>query len=175
MVRILGNSPERLRIIDLGDVIYYKQRKDYTDQEFESSKDLQREVRRGNLTILERFATPKGSSELGGNGSVIVHQTVPAISIEDVKQAVREVLPQEQGESLKNLIPSLIDTLRQELSSLIGSGNLGQIKTYDGPEYVPEIDTSEMISNVQVEEKKVSGDEMASNLEALRKLSKGNK
>lgn len=42
MVRILGNSPERVRIKDLNDVIYYKQQKDYSDQEFEGSKDLQK-------------------------------------------------------------------------------------------------------------------------------------
>ena len=43
MVRIMGNSTERVMIEDLGDVIYYKQIKEYTDQEFELSKALQRE------------------------------------------------------------------------------------------------------------------------------------
>lgn len=176
MVRILGNSPERVQIRDLGDVIYYKQQKDYTDQEFESSRDLKKEIQKGNLTILERSKSPRGSVESGGNGSVSIKQTGPSVGLEDIKRAVREVLPQEQGMSLKGLIPTLMDSLRQELSSIVGSrGPSGPSPTvasteFDGPEFVPSIDTSGMISNIEARKREVSGDEMSSNLEALRKL-----
>lgn len=172
MVRILGNSPERVKLADLGDVIYYKQRKDYTDQEFESSRDLQKEVKKGNLTILERFETSKGSAETGGNGSVTVHQSGATLSKEDVKQAVREVLPQEQGASIKGLLPGLIDMLRQELSSLVSSGGVApaESKKFEGPEYIPDISTEGMKSSVKAEEREVSSGTVDANLEALRKL-----
>jgi len=44
MVSLIGNSPERVAISDPKDVIYYRQVKEYTDQEFDSSRDLKREV-----------------------------------------------------------------------------------------------------------------------------------
>ena len=53
MVRVLGNSPERVPIEDLNDIIYYKQLKDYTDQEYEKSRDLKRAINNGKLAIIE--------------------------------------------------------------------------------------------------------------------------
>ena len=44
MVWIFGNSHERILIKDLNDAIYFHQKKQYTDQEFEGSRDLQREI-----------------------------------------------------------------------------------------------------------------------------------
>lgn len=181
MVRILGNSLERVRIRDLGDVIYYKQEKDYTDQEYESSKDLKKEVKKGNLTILERHKTPRSSAERGGNGSVSIKQNAPKVDLEDIKTAVREVLPQEQGMSLKGLIPTLVDSLRQEFSSIVGSrGPSGpspevpSAKTteFRDPSFIPSIDTSGMKSSITVDKREASGGDTASSLEALRKLRK---
>ena len=34
MVRVIGNSPELVEIKDLDDVVYYRQVKDFTDQEY---------------------------------------------------------------------------------------------------------------------------------------------
>jgi hypothetical protein len=86
MVRVFGNSPERVKIPDLNDVIYYHQQKEYTDQEYENSRDLKKEINKGRITLLEQFKNVKMES-------VVVKQVMPqAISQDDIKKAVSEVL-----------------------------------------------------------------------------------
>ena len=61
MVRILGNSPERVEVKDLNDIIYYRQLKEYIDQEYEKSKDLKREIQKGRLAEIEKLPAHRGS------------------------------------------------------------------------------------------------------------------
>jgi hypothetical protein len=61
MVWVFGNSHERVPLKDLNDVIYFRQKKQFTDQEFESSKDLQKEIQKGRIIKLEHLPEIKGS------------------------------------------------------------------------------------------------------------------
>lgn len=179
MVRILGNSTERVPIHDLGDVIYYKQTKDYTDQEFEKSKDIKREITKGRLIILDKFKTPRNPVNDDSGSKVTINQHT-SVDLETIKKAVKEVLPEAASspksamDVIKEAIPMLISTVRQEMSSLISVGPKvsASSSNYQGPEYVPDISTDGMISHVKPEEKEVDGSDTASTLEALRRLKK---
>jgi hypothetical protein len=74
MVRILGNSTERVPIHDLGDAIYYKQTKAYTDQDFENSKDIKREITKCRLIILDKFKTPRNPVNDDSGSKVTINQ-----------------------------------------------------------------------------------------------------
>jgi hypothetical protein len=191
MVRILGNSPERVQVPDLGDSIFYKQTKEYTDQQYETSRDLKRAIDLGRLTILENVPSTKGSAGGGngnGNGSVNIHQN--GISKGDLKDAIREVMS-EKGKSdgisardlagaVREIAPLIIDTVRQEisskLSSMVPTGTVTTPKsTFVDPAYTPAVTTEGMTSNIKAEEKQVSGSETNDALAALQNMNLNNK
>lgn len=179
MVRVLGNSLERVEIKDLNDVIYYKQLKDYTDQEHENSKDLKREIQRGRLVKIEEAKASRGSADIQAH-----HQSTKnsaSLNIRDLKVALREVLPEFKNnggvseEALKGAIreiaPIMVDMIRQEISKIaIAPGTKTVSSKFKGPEYIPDISTDGMISNVEAEKKEVSADKVQDNLAALRRL-----
>ncbi len=173
MIRILGNSTERVEIIDLDDVVWYRQLKDYTDQEYEGSKDLKREIDKGRLVKIEVIKAPKGSVE--------VQQGQSTVNARDLKIALREVLPELKGngiaeeikEAVRDIAPLIVDMVRQEISKITVTGIAGQpsvVSPFRGPEYIPDIDTEGMIDSLKPKERKVSTDDMASSLAALREL-----
>ncbi len=178
MVRILGNSPERIEIPDLEEVIYYHQIKDFTDQEYENSKDLQREVRKGRLAKIEDIKTRRGSLEVNES---------PGINKRDLKAALREVLPELKGngvskeikEAVREVAPLIVDMVRQEVSKIAVTG-IAPAKTdirvpFKGPEYIPDISTDGMKESLKPKERTVTADDIAENLAALRELQKKNK
>jgi hypothetical protein len=89
MVRILGNSSERVKVLDLNDVIYYRQQKEYTDQEYENSRDLKKEIAKGRLTLLEKYQTRQNQPIIS---EILTKQVAgpPMINQEDIKGAVFE-------------------------------------------------------------------------------------
>jgi hypothetical protein len=64
MLHVIGNTPQRVELKDLGDYVYYKQQKVFTDAQYNRSQDLQREIQKGSLTILKRTEEKNGSFEL---------------------------------------------------------------------------------------------------------------
>ncbi|MBW2006364.1 MAG: hypothetical protein JRI72_17555 [Deltaproteobacteria bacterium] len=166
MVRIIGNSPERVKITDLGDVIYYRQEKDYTDQEYEQSKDLQKELKKGNVVKLEEFQSARSAGG-GNNGSVTIKQEASPVSLQDIKQAIREALPRNDNAS-----SGFINTVRQEMSSVMSHVGMSRKpkKSYQDPAYIPDVSTDGMVANIEVKEKEVSGNSMGSALEALKRM-----
>ena len=184
MVRILGNSVERVPISDLNDVVYYKQIKEYTDQEYDASTDMKRAISQGRLAKIDQVPAVRGTIDGGnGSGSVSIHQS--GISKDDLKDAVREVMSESKTSGMsahdmagafREIAPLIIDTVRQEISSKLSNVSFGggttvkTTSTFVGPEYIPDINTDGMISNVKAEEKQVSGDDMNSTLAALRNL-----
>ena len=88
------------------------------------------------------------------------------LSLVDIRDAVR------------GIIPDIVDAVRQEVKQ--GSiqtvyVNQGDSRTitqakFIGPEYIPDVNTDGMTSTIKIEEKKVSGDDMNSALEALKKM-----
>lgn len=91
MVRVLGNSHERVRVNDLNDVIYYRQQKEYTDQEFENSRDLKKEIDKGRVTLFERFQSLKTSS-MTVSEPILVKQVTPSIDAQDIKKIILDIL-----------------------------------------------------------------------------------
>lgn len=176
MVRIIGNSTERVKIRDLGDVIYYKQIKDFTDEEYEQSLDLKRAIRQGKIAKIEEKKTFRSSSDISEN-------IQESITIRDLKTVLRELLPQKNNgssdltQAIREIAPMIADMVRQEMSKITITGiqPSTSIKSdFKGPEYIPDVDTSGMISNIEAEKRKVSVDDVDDNLAALRKLQQKN-
>lgn len=184
MWRVMGSSPERVRITDLSDVIYYRQVKDYSDQDYENSKDLRKAIQKGKVTVVEHSATPKSVGH-PSSPAMTVNNMAPGMDVETLKQAMREVLPEmpQQGsvkDSLRDVIPTIVDMVRQEVSSALSGigvvsrngGESSSVPAFAGPEYIPDVTSDGMTSNIEIESKEVSGEGVASNLELLRKLKK---
>jgi hypothetical protein len=179
MIRILGNSMERVFIKDLNDVIYYKQTKEYTDQEYESSRDLQKALNRKDIVKLEHIPIIKNSIESEYESDSMNAKQNEMLK-NDLKNAIREVLSEnkngiDMSGAIREIAPLIIDTVRQEISSKLSnlsfSGEKSKPKTeFIGPEYIPDIDIKGMVSNVKAEEKQVSGSDTNDALNALRNL-----
>ena len=184
MVRVIGNSPERVPLQDLGDVIYYRQIKDFTDDEYKQSKDLKKAIRQGKLSKIGKEKSSRGSAEIPGHSS---SQEAP-LTIKDLKAVVRELIPSKNNgssdlrQAVREIGPMIADMVRQEMSKIqVVGGTLSPTPTtirksdFKGPEYIPDVDTSGMVSNVEADERKASADDVDENLAALRKLQKKSK
>jgi len=183
MIRIIGNSPERVPLKDLGDVIYYRQIKDFTDEEYKQSKDLKKALKQGKLSKIEKEKSSRGSAEIPGHSST---KEAP-LTIKDLKAVIRELLPDKNNgssdlvQAVREIGPMIADMVRQEMSkiSVVGgvSSSTSAIKRseFKGPEYIPSVDTSGMVSSVEADERKVLSDDVDDNLAALRSLQKKSK
>jgi len=179
MVRVLGNSSERVPIKDLNDCIYYKQLKEYSDQEYASSSDLKRVINAGKIVLLEQVESPRGSTDTKGTLQVGSNS---ALSAGDLKSILKEMLPKNNGgisgndvrDALRDMAPLIVDMVRQEVSKISVSGApVSETKLtteFQGPTYVPSIDISGMTSSIQAKETEHSSDGANEALEALRKM-----
>jgi len=61
MIKVIGNSPQKITIPDLQEVVYYKQVKIFSDDEYKGSKDLQRKIQQGLLTIVDESKDQRSS------------------------------------------------------------------------------------------------------------------
>jgi len=178
MYRILGNSTEKVPIPDLKDVIYYKQSKEYNDSEYESSKDLKREIQKGRLLLLSQNRSSRGSSDVllkdSGQG--------PSVSIGDIKAAVRELLPEfnktDVYGAVRDLAPLIIEVVRQEISKLsiqtqhtVVSSEKKSVSSSIDPMYIPDVNVVGMVANIKTtKENKISSNNTEEALRALRAL-----
>lgn len=177
MVRLMGNSPERITLSDLGDVIYYKQVKDYSDQEFEKSRELKAAISSGKVVVLEKYASARPGVSVSAEG-----EKSSSVNIEDIKRAVREVMPEtKQSLSLKDMLadalPSFLNMVRQEVTSVIGGAGRSVVAerradTYVDPAYIPEVSTEGMVSKIEANNSQVSANNMNDALAALKNLNK---
>jgi hypothetical protein len=154
MYRVVGNSTERVPIPDLNDVIYYRQIKEYSDQEYETSKDLKKVISRGQVALLSNVKATRGSAE------VIGQSAQNNLSVGDLKSAIRDVLPQLQPQqidmkqALLDILPILRDAIRHEISKVsttiqaTAPGSTAS-SSFTDLTYVPTISTSGMKSNVE--------------------------
>jgi hypothetical protein len=165
MVRVMGNSPERRKISDLGDIIYYKQKKDYTDQEFNSSKDLQREVGAGTVLVLERFSQPRITADTAGKP--------------DISTTVTEVLarlPKQQEtvtiDDIKKVVTEAVNNIRIPDITAGTAAVMPAVRTsVDDPTYVPDIKMDHLKSSIQIESRK-SDTNLSDAIEALKHIKK---
>ena len=172
MVRVLGNSPERVLLKDLGDTLYYRQKKEYTDQEFSNSKDLQREVGSGRVLVIE---SNKVRSSVPENAGAEPARTQTTLDLNEIRKIVSEAVSEGRRNS-EDLMPLLVSTLRQELSGMKMQGPVGAVGTgvtqqTDVPTYVPEIKMENLKSSINIESKRSEGN-LSDSLEALKNLGK---
>jgi hypothetical protein len=177
MVRVLGNSSERVPLKDLNDCIYYKQLKEYSDQEYASSRDLKRAINDGKIVLLEQNGATRGSADNKGTLQVGSNS---GLNAGDLRAILREMLPKDNGgidvrDAIRDIAPLIVDMVRQEVSKIqVTQGPVsqgpGQTSEFVGPEYVPTISTEGMISNIEAKQIEVSGNETNDALEALRKM-----
>jgi hypothetical protein len=178
MIRVLGNSSERVPIKDLNDCIYYKQLKEYSDQEFESSNDLRKAINSGKIVKLEQTVSSRGSADSQGT---LQTGSNSALNVNDLKSVLREMFPKGNGGmsgddvrgAIRDMAPLIVDMVRQEVSKIQVQGpGPDQKKQSDfvGPEYIPTVSTEGMVSNIEAKEQTVSGNDANEALEALRKL-----
>lgn len=182
MVRILGSSSERVVINDLNDVIYYRQLKEYTDQEFQASRDLQRARQDGRITVLEQTPAPRGSVGSGDAPSQVSSNS--GISVTDLRAVLREMLPEMKvgggvsGDDLRGAVrdiaPMIVEMVRQEVSKIsVQGGSRTSVPTtpvYVGPEYIPNVSTEGMVGNIEVKNTEMSAAGVEDNFAALRRL-----
>lgn len=187
MRRFIGNSPERVELTDLNDVIYYKQLKEYSDQQYENSKDLRRELSKGRIIMIEQSNVSQGSGEIEGH---ILVETPKSVSINDLKIALREVLPEiRRGndnnnasevslkDAVRDIAPLIVDMVRQEVSKINVTKVEGvtlekKSKGYQEPTYVPNISDIGLKSNIRIKSQETAGDTMTDALKALKALKK---
>jgi hypothetical protein len=187
MKRVIGNSPERVELADLQDVIYYRQLKEFSDQQFENSKDLRRALSKGHVIVVEQTKVSQGSGEIEGH---LLIEPPKSVSINDLKIALREILPEikenknnSQGISeisLKNAIreiaPLIVDMVRQEVSKIgiskVEDEKRSEVKSrgFQEPTYVPDISDFGLKSNIRVKGQETSSDTMTDALKALKQL-----
>ena len=55
MILVIGNDPQRVELPDLGDVVYYKQQKFFSDSQLARSADLRRALKSGKLAKLQEY------------------------------------------------------------------------------------------------------------------------
>ena len=183
MIRILGNSPERVELKDLHDVVYYKQLKEFTTQQHENSRDLKKELAKGRLIIIDRNELSQGSGEIGS------HQWMErsnSLNLNDLKIALREVLPEFKGNgvsesalkgAIREIAPLIVDMVRQEVSKISVIKEEIKPKTIASegflePTYTPVISDTGLKSNIKVKEKETSAEPMSDALKALKDMNK---
>ncbi len=188
MIRVLGNSLETVPLDDLNDKVYYKQLKEFTDQEYETSKDLKRAILKGKLALIEQNKSSRGSVET--DGSQVGNNA--ALNVRDLKLALREVLPEIQNSSgisedavkgaVRDIAPLIVDMVRQEVSKLSISGTVAtnqqkviKKSKYIDPQYVPTVDTDGMVGNIEAKKRTSSSETVDDSLAALRALKKQQK
>jgi len=183
MVRILGNSPERVELKDLNDIVYYRQLKEYTDQQYESSKDLKREIQKGSVIKIDKKEVSQwGSAEIRSHQLI---ESSKSLNVAELKTALREMLPEFKGEgvsesalkgAIREIAPMIVEMVRQEVSKIsVNRVEEAKSKTIDKgftePIYVSDIsDISDLKSNVKIEQQERSGETMVNALKALKRF-----
>jgi hypothetical protein len=183
MIWVFGNSHERVPIKDLNDFIYFRQKKQYTDQEFEKSRDLQREIQQGRIVKLEQ--KPEIRSSLPDSIETRGNQVVPTLDLREMRRVISEVISENKTDGLDlkslvvNLIPIIAETVRQEVSRIPSQQvyvQAGERQTseqaFQDLSYIPDIKLDGLKSNISIESQQVDGGGLSDSLNALKNLGK---
>lgn len=171
MVWIIGNSPTRIFLKDLDDIVYYRQKKQYTDQEYQRSKDLQKEIQLGHIIKLE--SRPDKCNSFSD-----ISESKITIDLNEIKRVVSEALESHKSGNVKDfmttMIPILTETVRQEIAKIpvqiVGQTSYTETPSIELPSYVPNVETDDMKSNIKIEGKNVDDSDVSGSLNLLRKL-----
>jgi hypothetical protein len=126
MFLVIGNTPQRVELKDLGDYIYYKQQKVFTEAQYSRSQDLQREIQKGSLTILKRTEEKSGSFEVPS----VTYTNVPPKENSGVDSSKLDVLLERiqslelaintNSKAPKEVQPDVVGILSEKISRLEG-------------------------------------------------------
>lgn len=178
MIRVMGNSTERVQLKDLNDVLYYKQIKEFSDSDVVASKDLNREIKAGRVIQLEKNDALRGSEFI----KMGIMPQSSTITVNDLRKVLKEFLPHMMGnngssdikQAVKEIAPIIAEMVRQEISKSSIQSSKKDAEKIEGAmqdlSYVPDVTTEGMISKVRAKETAVSGDSAQDALAALRKL-----
>jgi uncharacterized protein (DUF2252 family) len=173
MVRVLGTSVERVPIRDLQDVVYYRQVKEYTDQEYEASKDLRQALATSKLTLLEQRPMIRGEVQKTNGASVDIAAEVRAA----LRDAMPTSTPVDSAGIVRDLAPVIAEIVRQEMSrmsvtsgSFVGQAPVRTAPTFIDPSYVPTVTTEGMRSSIEATQTKVSSSSADESLAMLRRM-----
>jgi hypothetical protein len=90
MYLVIGNIPRGVELKDLKDFIYYKQQKVYTEVQYDSSRDLQREIKSGSLTILKKTDDKSGSFDIPSFGLTNPSPAAPVVADDSKMDTILE-------------------------------------------------------------------------------------
>lgn len=124
MVYVLGNDPKRVDLLDLGDCVYYKQQKVFSEAQFSRSRDLQRAVKKGSLTILKRTDEKDGDFELPDIAlPPPLNESSPSSNIDELNNRIKKIEEAIGKDPSKDntQIQSLIDKVNNLESSIVGN------------------------------------------------------
>jgi hypothetical protein len=202
MITVLGNSIERIILHDLNDIVYYHQKKRFTDQEYASSKDLQKQIKAGNLikmgsdpnisngAVEERLQWPIGglsASEVGSKQGPVpassARDQVPVPSSTDITLAVHTALHSalQESEVLKNLGQTVLDAVHTAVGKELDKRKVtGTVESSEKKESLSKPSTPVYVPTVVAKdfksniiiEEKSSSDNVSKNLEALKQMKK---
>lgn len=74
MIIVLGNSPKKVDLKDIGDCVYYKQQKVFSSSQYERSSDLKSAVEKGSLIKLKEVEERTGTYDMS-SVSISQHPT----------------------------------------------------------------------------------------------------
>ena len=116
MILVIGNTPKKVELKDLGDCVYYKQKKNFSEAQYRQSDDLRREIKNGTLSIIGRKNEKEGDFDLPdfmSDDPVRVEKTV-------IKQEVQQPVI----EALLLKIGSLEETIRNNPVPVDSTGTM---------------------------------------------------
>lgn len=129
MILVIGNDPNKVEVNDLGDVIYYKQQKIYSNAQYVRSNDLKRAEKAGRITILQRYG------DIDGEVDLPITSTAPRRQVQDtskldlvlermtaLESSLRESSGPKTDQDVVDALLGRIGRLEERISSLSGSG-----------------------------------------------------
>jgi hypothetical protein len=160
MIKVIGNNHERISLLDIGDVVYYKQIKVYSDEEYARSRDLQKKIKNGDLIIIEQ-ADKQNISHTSFVDSPIKPQTNDSSNVSLLLLHIKNL--EDKLEEIKSKEPIVLDSKVD--SSKIEELN-AKIKDLEekiqNKEKIPNEDI--LIKAIQSLEQKISTNNQASEL-----------
>lgn len=70
MYLVISNDPKKIDLHDINDRIYYKQKKTYSDADYNRSRVLQKEIQKGNIIILQKIEEKDGNFSIPSPGVI---------------------------------------------------------------------------------------------------------
>jgi len=116
MILVIGNTPKKVELKDLGDCVYYKQKKNFSEAQYRQSSDLRRELKNGTLSIVGRKNEKEGDFD--------IPDFMPDDPVKVERTVVKQEVQQPVIEALLNKIGSLEDTIKNNSAPVESTGTM---------------------------------------------------